>query len=202
MDNCNWLRVRPFVDETLQISRVKNLNIPRSSGEIGLNCKKRVIVETRRFESYRWGGRNDQQRTEVHAFPNLDLDEIRRLRYRKPPPRNPKSNRPALQVGPGRRSDSATTFPPLSRYIPPPRVSRKPRIDPSRSISTNSPSKSDFSRERQRQRARGRGEEDVAEKGCPCPPRFRSFPWREGRVSLAFTALGVAEVEGEGEAGG
>lgn len=57
-------------------------------------------------------------------------------------------------------------------------------------------------RERQRRRARGRGEEDVAEKGCPCPPRFRSFPWREGRVSLAFTVLGVAEVEGEGEAGG
>lgn len=85
MDNCNWLRVRPFVDETLQISRVKNLNIPRSSGEIGLNCKKRVIVETRRFESYRWGGRNDQQRTEVHAFPNLDLDEIQAIKIQETP---------------------------------------------------------------------------------------------------------------------
>lgn len=64
----------------------------------------------------------------------------------------------------------------------------------------NSPSKSDFSmseRQRQRERERGRGEEEGFP-GRAVSAAVRSFPWREGRVSLAFTALGV---EGKGEVG-
>lgn len=124
-------------------------------------------------------------------------------------------HRAALQVGPGRRSDSATTFPPLSPIHLPERpsedISRKARIDfddsvSKGSISTNS--KDEFSiekrffheRETKAERERGRGE-DVAEEGFPgraVSAAVRSFPWREGRVSLAFTALGV---EGKGEVG-